>query len=571
MRTKRARKTSSRLPGEAGQAMIFVLLAMGLFLVGALAFAVDMGYLWFHRQAAQTAADAACTAGVMDMLATANGNPSGGFTVGTPFKCSGTPGAGPCAYASLNGYNAPGVVAGKSGNEVSIKFPAAVSGVPACTGPTPPAVCSASGVVTSPFIQVNVDDRVSTFFAGLLTGLRTVDVGAQATCGLILSNAPIPLLILNPTANSSFSGNGKIDVAIVGGPQRSIQVNSSSATAVTISGGSGTIDLTKGGPKQTGSDFGVTGSEAAVGIFKTGSTGQWVDPVSAISDPFNQLPAPTQPPAPVRPLDLTALQCPSIPCVVANGVHGCPDTSCYLYTAGNYPSGICVGKGSCTFKTFTTAIFDPGVYYLASDFTANSLSCLRASNGAGDGSGGTMFYFNGGTLNVNSNSGSSCPSAFNTTTGTGSLVNGVKCTPGSEIPSNLPATLSGNVLLAPCTGTYGDPLLTKDPLGEQRGILFFQGRSVSGVQPSWGGCGSFGLVGTMYFHYCNSTDGTGKGTNCSQTAYNDTLSLQGCSGSTSYVVGDIITDKLSIGGNPKIIMDLNPNALYYVLKATLLQ
>src|SRR5258708_14876554 len=80
------RSTRSR---ESGQVMLFVLLGLGLFLIGAMAFAVDMSNLWFNRQAAQTPADAACTAGAMDMLVDyTNGTTShGGFSIGT----SGTP------------------------------------------------------------------------------------------------------------------------------------------------------------------------------------------------------------------------------------------------------------------------------------------------------------------------------------------------------------------------------------------------------------------------------------------------------------------------------------------------
>ena len=58
-------KTKSR---EAGQSILLIVLALGLFLLGAVAFAVDMGNLWWHRQQAQRAADAACLAGAMDAL-----------------------------------------------------------------------------------------------------------------------------------------------------------------------------------------------------------------------------------------------------------------------------------------------------------------------------------------------------------------------------------------------------------------------------------------------------------------------------------------------------------------------
>ena len=78
---------------ESGQAMTLTLMALGLFLLGAIAFAADMGNLWYHRQAAQNAADAACTAGAMDMLVAASGASTGNqnVTIGTSFDCKNPP------------------------------------------------------------------------------------------------------------------------------------------------------------------------------------------------------------------------------------------------------------------------------------------------------------------------------------------------------------------------------------------------------------------------------------------------------------------------------------------------
>src|SRR3954453_20874523 len=92
---------------ETGQVMLFVVLGLGLFLVGAMAFAIDLSNLWFQRQSAQTAADAACTAGAMDLLVDAtNGITNQGlFTAGTAFDCNTNGTERPCAYASLNGFS----------------------------------------------------------------------------------------------------------------------------------------------------------------------------------------------------------------------------------------------------------------------------------------------------------------------------------------------------------------------------------------------------------------------------------------------------------------------------------
>jgi len=490
----------------------------------------------------------------------------GGFTPGTPFSCSSSPTAAACVYAAKNMGYAPSTLSkGKAGYDVAFSFPTSVAGLPSCTtGKGAPAICNDPSALANNFIQANVDDRVQLYFAGMLSGSRTTDVGAQATCGVVESNSPIPLLVLNPTLPNTLnlSGNGnQAKITISGGPQRSIQVDSSNAAAFG-SNGHPTVDLSKGGPYNTGSDIGVTAGESlgTSGItYQAGTTGHWLDPAARISDPFARLPVPK------KPGNGTATA------GIAGGTKGCPaGTTCTEYTAGYY-AGITVKN--------STAIFDPGLYYLDGDFSADANSCLRPSNAVGDGSGGTIFYFNTGTLGIVSNSGSKCSASISTTAsnGTGQLQYGVKCTAKSEIPANLPATLTGNLLMGPCTGPYGDPLLTDDPIGEQHGILFFENRSENLAaikptdQPSWGGGGSAAALGSMYFHYCNSPDGAGLGSNCPTSAYTDQITLQGTPGSTSYVVGDIVADEVGLGGTPAIVMDLNPAALYYVFAATLLQ
>src|SRR5258708_136026 len=94
---------NSKGRSQVGQAMLFTVLALGVFLVGAMAFAVDLSNWYFSRQSAQTAADATCTAAAMDMLVGAtNGSlPSNAnFTPGAAFDCNSATTAAPCKYAS---------------------------------------------------------------------------------------------------------------------------------------------------------------------------------------------------------------------------------------------------------------------------------------------------------------------------------------------------------------------------------------------------------------------------------------------------------------------------------------
>src|SRR5258705_11873620 len=101
------RRKTARCFSESGQALVFLVLALSIFFIGAVALSVDMSNLWFHRQAAQNAADSACTAGAMDLLVDAQGGATGnqGFVNGTAFNCTAGSTAAPCRYAAKNGYD----------------------------------------------------------------------------------------------------------------------------------------------------------------------------------------------------------------------------------------------------------------------------------------------------------------------------------------------------------------------------------------------------------------------------------------------------------------------------------
>jgi Flp pilus assembly protein TadG len=572
---------------ESGQTLAMVVLVLGIFLMGAVAFSVDYSNVYFHRQNAQNAADAACTAGVMDLLANSQGNTLGNFPANSPpnsFQCSSNTTAAPCKYATLNGYSTPGLSAGTPSNDVRISFPSSVPGV------TPPP----SSLAAYPFLQVDVTDRVPTWFAGLVSGGRTVDVGARAICALQQAHAPVPIIVLNPSCTQAFDVSGSASVTIVGGPSRSIQVNSnnqSCAAATTASGsgcaGSGTIDLTYGGPTFNGGSFGVFGAPAtAPGGFSGGSTGSWSPGATPISDPYALVSAPAKP--------LTAAPAP-VP--VPYGVDGCPDHTkkCQEYSPGLYTTPIVVQN--------ETAIFLPGVYYITgtnNDNCGSPSSCntkptgqcrygldvdsngvVRPANDPIAGySSGAMFYLSGasgagsyGSVFFGSNAGNyggRNVDAFTTSNFT--------CPGGSTPPSqlNLPSSIDGNVLLGQCTAGGAWVGATNngqtETTGAIRGLIFFQDRANADVkgQASMQGGGGLVIGGNMYFHNCDST-GTGTGCSNPPTGYNAFLQLQGTPGAGTYVLGNITADSFVLSGNGGVAMALNPNAVYNVLKASLIQ
>jgi hypothetical protein len=525
---------------------VFLILALGFFLIGGIGLAVDGGNIWFHRQTAQTAADAACTAGAMDLLSVT----AGADIPGTPWTTS----AG--SYAGLNGYS---------------------SGVAVDTSPTftglddklcdySNTVCDArdNGLVASPYFQVTVTDPVPTTFMRFL-GFNSTNVPARSTCGLSNVLSPVPVLVLNPNLQDTLTGSGSLTVEVSGSTNipKLIQVNSVQGTSLNFTG---RVILTNADGTTPGV-FAVAGRQGAE--LAGGSTDKWVNAAGVMSDPFASI----TPPQSSKLKDCSNI----LNCVTygaAGGTLGCPSgVSCDVYSAGYYPTfqdcpgaingqaAICVGKGRQPVSSPTTAtgvaVFEPGQYYLGEDLYADDTSCLRPSSSVGDGSGGSMFYLsNLAVLDVASGSGGTCPTSI-------SLASTL-C-PGSSL--SLPAvSITGNVLLAPCTGPYGDLTGTGN-----RGILFFHDRDVQPAQPRWLESGSYALVGNIYFHYCNSTSapGTGSGVSCAPSAFTQTLALDG--GTNSYIVGGIVVDQLQINSGADIHVILNPNPQYYVLKASLLQ
>ena len=549
---KRSFARSTRGSDQCGQVMLFLLFALGLVLLGAMAFAVDLSNLWFHRQAAQTAADAVCSAGAMDQLVNwVNGASLGNFpqgaTTGTTIDCHANPSFAACQYAALNGYSSTIPAGSKAlGNNVSVVL---------------------DQVGAAARMHVVVNENIPAYFAGLLHGSSRQSVPALSGCGVTSVPAPVPLSVLNPQGNGTLNLQGA-DVKIYGGGSQTIQVNSADFNAVTASG-TPTLDLTQAGTSNDGSVglWGGPSTPPAPLNFVPGSNkGGWFQPAAPVSDALSSLtPPPLPPPAPPG------------PALVPPSTSGCPlrKRNCQEWVPGYYPGGIAVNpfvqQGGAQVSA-PVAIFDPGLYYLGGDLTAGPNVCLRNSNLQGWGWGGVTFYFSGtARVNIDPSSGSKCGRAFSTNSGSGSLANGVYCSSSSwPAASQLPNSIRGNVLLAPCTGPYGDPYLAQgqpfpSSLGQQRGILFFQDTQATSVQASVGGADSF-LGGAIYIHSCGTRSSSSA---CGQapTNYSDGLTL---SASTPfYVVGSIVVDNLTLSGTSRFNIFLNPTTAYNISKASL--
>lgn len=398
---------------------MLMVVCLSIFMIGALGLAIDGAQLYAHRQMAQTAADAAAQAGILSIFDGTNSAGTHAFGTGASFTCAagGADLRTPCVYAANNGF-------GTAADTVTVSFPAPpIAGVTLASDPVP---------VIRVAIQRMLNNGLIRF-----VGPSTSAINATAEAAIVSGLSPVALLITHPTLANALSSSG---VVICGGPPRGVQVNSNNATAATGAG----IDLSRAGPNDpgncttgTGADFGSFGGPtSAPGGLSLGTTGRYVQPASPILDPYASIPAPAVPAtAPAK----TPL---------ANGVSGCPASpkkSCNLYSPGLYPSGITVKN--------ETAVFKPGLYYMA-------------SGGFGNAANGDMVMSTGFSADPATGSGMV---VYNTGAGT------------FQAGANASATLVG----ADNTSTY-------------QGILFFQDRTAAAQTHSLGGGGAIALTGSIY-------------------------------------------------------------------------
>jgi len=539
---------------QDGQAAISLVVILGLFAMGVLGFGVDLSNVWFHKQAARAAADAACQAGAIDILAGASSSgPQKGFTTGTASNCVSTSAATMCSYADANGYDGNGLVAGTASNAVSWTFPASISGVTANPANT--------------YMTVKVAENVRTYFMSLLTGSKVQPLNVTCTCGVMQVKAAAPMVVLHPTMSGSFYYSGGGALYIVGGPQRGLQVNSSSATAVDWIA-SGVMDLSKGGPTNAGSDAAIVGGPATIPTngsstgYNGGTAGAWKTGVLPVSDPYGTVGVPTS-------VKLVTPAGGTSGAWVAYHIDGCPDTAsaawvgqdanynrlpanCIEFSPGYYPSGLTLPNN------YSTVIFKPGIYYLNGSLVAGGSQILRMAKPNGyQQTDGLMFYFLSGSLNFSGCTG--CTPNPNTI----DSVNTDDLTCDDSPPASgvgMGTTIGGNVLWGQCAtnGTYwdsgGDTTDSRGAPGA-RGLLVFQDHADT-TQPAFTGSGQLSFSGGLYFH---------------SSTYSDVLSLNGGTSSGTYILGEIVTDQVSLTGSGTIKLALNPQAVTNMAKVAILQ
>jgi hypothetical protein len=539
--------------GQDGQAAIGLVLVLSILLVAGCGLAIDTANAWVHRQAAQAAADAACQAADMDMYALAAGAQlaNTGFVEGVAGDCATSSSATMCQYASLNGYNGAGLSSNQASNAVAWQWPTAVSGAT----PAPAAVTA------HPFLTVSITENVATYLIRSVGGPNYSQIKVSSTCGLVQSRGNSPIVVLNPILPASLTMALGADLAVIGGAQRGLQVNSSDPLAVIGIAGA-TVDTSLGGPSYTGSGVGVAGGPAPTGGLLgsgfSGGSGQWSTGVAPMPDPYAAVNAPS-----------------SVTNTPASGIlgtsvsyhqDGCPDImGCAEFSPGQYPLGISV-PGLPSFKR--TAIFLPGVYSLGGPLLGTAAvlrnatpctpACSSLSSTTAAATSGVMFYFSSGGMML---TGTAPSVGIDTVSSTALTCNGQA--PDSHFA--VPATLSGTVLWAQCTanGTYydagGD---TTDTAGSatvpgSRGLLVFSGHG-NLLPPSFAATGGMVFSGALYFH---------------NSLYTQIVPFAGVNllGTGNYVLGPLVADQLTLAAGSKLTVGLNSQSAQYLTKAALVQ
>ena len=292
--------------------MLTVTMGMSL-ICGMLGLAVDLGWDYFERQCAQTAADSAAQAGVAAAIA------SGTLSCGATVVCQAatacpTSIASPttttvqaaCAYGEANGFGTD------SKSSLSIT---SGTGTPA---PAP-------GMTTAYYITATVTRTLPSLFSMALGRSSTV-VAAQSSAAVATQVAPNCIYVLDPTGAAALNVNNGASVTV----GCSIAVNSSSATSVSATGGA---SINSSGISTVGG-YTVNNGGSLSPLPQTGKVAQ--------ADPLGSLPSPTVPTS----CDYTNYD--------ATGMCGQGGGSTTLYP-GTYCGGITIANG-------TNATISPGNY-----------------------------------------------------------------------------------------------------------------------------------------------------------------------------------------------------------------
>jgi hypothetical protein len=349
------RARTGRRSREGGQALIMLTLAL-VPMFGIMGMVTDLGYMHFVKMEAQTAAEVAARAAIINMHSTVGGNLT---SCNTTIICASSITACPtnittpqnsievgCLYAANHGFQA-------TGNQyVTYQTGGYSLGGTTAAPPTAPGIGNVSYWVTYRVVQ-----SVPQMFSAVL-GFPNGLVAARSTG--VVTGATDCIYALDPAASSAMNVNGSAELTASCG----LYVNSSSTTALTCNGHGSSTSYAYDATEYDivgGNGCGTSNLENA-----TPNTG-----VAHITDPLASLPVPNSAP---YTCDQTNYQ-----------VNAATDTTVVPLSPGVYCGGITVKKGTATFGT--------GIYTLV----GGGLS-TQNTNSHIDASAGVLIYNTTGTV-----------------------------------------------------------------------------------------------------------------------------------------------------------------------------
>ncbi len=266
-------KPSCHRSSRAGQAAILLTMSLVVTL-GLLGLVVDIGWAYWRREAAKTAADSAAMAAVMAVststLTTCNAN---GVTCQNDTACPASPVSPPtnnigngCLYAQKNGF----VNSGKQTVTIQAHGPDNIS--PAGLNLTP-----------TYWVTATVSEVIPVTFSAIL-GQKNATVAARGTAAIFQKPSANCIYALDPNADIGVDASGNPDVESSCG----IYINSSASNALSVGGSKAVVNVSNGGT------INIVGSYSTNG-HPTISPSPLVNQ-SPAADPFADVP-PVTPPA----------------------------------------------------------------------------------------------------------------------------------------------------------------------------------------------------------------------------------------------------------------------------------
>ena len=353
-----------------GQAILLVTLSIPVML-GLLGLVVDVGWMYWRKEACLTAAQAGAFAAAMTASKSTTSYPatcntsSALWCSATPVSCDASPTNPPvnnfqtaCLYAKANGFSP-----GNSGQVVKV---AANNG----------STTDAPNVSPSYYITVTVAEKIPlTFLATLGRGYFGV-ASASATAGVVSTVAGGCVYVLDPSAKDALNASNNAQIQ----PNCGVYVNSTnSEAALAVGSASVTTSGTPQPPIQVVGGYAYNNNGSFHPTPVSGST--------AVSDPLGSL-------------DIPWTNCTGSGCATTNCQYtGCSgsathcDHTSFGVTSGSwsapythispgiYCGGISISNGN-------SAIFDSGMYVI----NGGSVSIMSGSGNTGS---NVVFYFTG--------------------------------------------------------------------------------------------------------------------------------------------------------------------------------